>query len=115
MTNPFEELAALINRRMDRFEAQLSEKDKRKQEPVLPEADKFLNVDQAAQLLGLKKGTIYQLVHKRKISYMKTGKKLLFSEKILNQWVESSRKQSDQEIQSEAIKSLSADISDGGK
>ena len=44
MTNPFEELAARMDQRMDRIEALLLERDSRRPEPVLVETEDLLSV-----------------------------------------------------------------------
>ena len=37
-----------------------------------------LNVDQAARFLGLKKGTVYNMISRRVIPYHKLGRRVLF-------------------------------------
>jgi len=102
MTNPFEE----ITTRLTRIENLLLEKESRKPDPVLPVTDKLLNITQASQLINMTKGSLYGLVHKGKVPYSKPGKLLYFSEKELREWVQSGRRQTSQEIQAEALKSL---------
>ena len=111
MTNPFEELAARMDQRMDRIEALLLERDSRRPEPVLVETEDLLSVGQAGQLLNMTTGSIYQLVHHGKIPYMKRGKKLYFSQKELRSWIQAGRHQTIDEIRNEAIKSLHAEKS----
>lgn len=110
MTNPFEELADRLDRRLDRIEALLLEKSNSQlSESILPKKDDLLNIKQAAQLLNMAKGSIYQLVHKGTVPYMKRSKKLYFSEKELRQWLQSGRRQTVQEIQKEAVNALSVE------
>ena len=54
----------------------------------------YLDADQAAEFIKMKKSTIYQLVHKRKIPHNKTGKNLLFNKAELVRWIENSKKDS---------------------
>lgn len=101
MTNPFEEITA----RLERIENLLLKKEIKKSDPVLSEPDKLLNIDQAAQLLKLTRGSIYQLIHKGKIPYSKKGR-LYFSESELRKWINSGRHQTVEEIQEEAMNAL---------
>lgn len=57
--------------------------------------DEILNADQAAELVGLKKSTIYQKVHHGSIPYFKApgGKILQFKRSELLIWLESNRKE----------------------
>ena len=49
----------------------------------------FLNIDEAAEFIKMKKSSIYQLVFQRKIPYCKRGKILLFDKAELVRWIES--------------------------
>jgi len=51
----------------------------------------FLDVNEAANFLRLKKSTLYQLVFKRGIPYYKKTKILLFKKSELIEWVEQKR------------------------
>ena len=51
----------------------------------------FLNVNEAANFLRLKKSTLYQLVFKRGIPFYKKTKILLFKKSELIEWVEQKR------------------------
>jgi excisionase family DNA binding protein len=105
MTNPFEEIAT----QLARIENLLREKEVWKPEPTLPASDKLLTVAQAGQLLNMTKGSMYGLVHQRKVPFCKRGKRLYFSEKELRAWIMSGRRQTIEEIEVEAIKSLGKD------
>lgn len=48
----------------------------------------FLNIDEAAEYIKMKKSSIYQLVFQRKIPYCKRGKILLFNKAELVRWIE---------------------------
>lgn len=48
----------------------------------------FLNIDEAADYIKMKKSSIYQLVFQRKIPYCKRGKILLFEKAELVRWIE---------------------------
>jgi excisionase family DNA binding protein len=49
---------------------------------------KLLNVDQAAHFLGLKKGTLYNMISRKAIPYHKVGRRVLFREAELEAWFE---------------------------
>ena len=68
--------------------------------------DKLLTIKQAAILLNLAVPTIYGLVHRSKIPYMKRNKRLYFSEKELREWIKAGRRQTIQEIRDDAAASL---------
>ena len=53
---------------------------------------RFINVDEAAEYLGLKKNTIYRYVHIRKIPFYKIGSRTQFDISELDEWI-SSRKE----------------------
>jgi excisionase family DNA binding protein len=52
----------------------------------------FLNVIEAAEFLKLKRSTLYQLTHRRKIPFYKTGKKILFKKQDLILFIENTRR-----------------------
>lgn len=58
----------------------------------------FLTLVEAAEILRLKPNTIYSLVHRNEIPYMKTGKKLYFSRADLLAWIKEGRKLTRDEI-----------------
>ena len=45
-----------------------------------------LNIDQAASFLGLKKGTVYNMVSRRTIPFHKVGRRVLFKKEELEAW-----------------------------
>lgn len=51
----------------------------------------ILNVDEAAQLLRLKKSTVYFYVESRRLPHLKVGGKLLFEKTALLEWLLSHR------------------------
>lgn len=48
----------------------------------------LLNVQEAASYLNISASTLYRWIHKKKIEYVKIGSRVLFSEDILNKFVE---------------------------
>jgi excisionase family DNA binding protein len=67
-----------------------------------PEADQLFTIQQAADFLTLSVPTLYNLVSRKEIPYMKKGKRLYFSKEELTSWLRSGRKQTMAEIQTEA-------------
>jgi len=51
------------------------------------QADEWLNADQAAEFLMLKKSTIYKKVHEKSVPYYKIGKNLKFSRNELTAFI----------------------------
>ena len=49
---------------------------------------KPLNIAQAAHFLGLKKGTLYNMISRKAIPYHKVGRRVLFREAELEAWFE---------------------------
>jgi excisionase family DNA binding protein len=63
--------------------------------------EKFLSVEQAAIYLQLAEQTLYGFTSKRKIPFIKKGKKLYFKESELKKWLETGNKKSKSEIEKE--------------
>jgi excisionase family DNA binding protein len=53
---------------------------------TLPEEHKFITVDQLAEMLHLKKSTIYQMVMERRIPYRKAGHRTIFLLSEILEW-----------------------------
>ncbi len=70
------------------------------QEP--PEENTYLNIQQVSELINLAVPTIYGLVHRRHIPFIKRGKKLLFEKEQLTDWLRNARKKTVTEIQKDA-------------
>ena len=64
--------------------------------------NQLLTVKQAVEFLNLQVPTIYGLVHKREIPFMKKGKKLYFSQKELTDYVKTGRQKTTAEIEAES-------------
>jgi excisionase family DNA binding protein len=80
--------------------------------PNLPDetGEQFLNVKEAAKLLHLAIKSVYTLVAKRKIPFMKREQKLYFKKSELSQWIEDGRKKTMAEIEADAVSSLASGI-----
>ena len=60
-----------------------------------------IGIEEACQLIGKAKPTIYTLVRKRVLPCYKNGKKLYFFEDELLEWIAKGKKKTMQEIESE--------------
>jgi len=96
-------VATLINEVSEVKRLLLKKED---QQPV-EQAEKFLNIKEAAQFLNLTVPTIYSKVSKRELPCMKRGKRLYFSSTELMEYIKDGRKKSYAEIEQEAEKYLS--------
>lgn len=56
------------------------------------DGENYLDITQASGYLKLSKSTIYRHVGNKEIPFYKSGRKLLFKEAELSEWVENSRK-----------------------
>jgi excisionase family DNA binding protein len=70
------------------------------QEPQ--EENTYLNIQQVSELINLAVPTIYGLVHRRQIPFIKRGKKLLFEKQDITDWLQKARKKTVSEIQKDA-------------
>lgn len=71
----------------------------KKREP-LPAEDSLLTILEAAGFLRLQVPTLYGLVHKSQIPYMKKSKRLYFSKDELTAWLKAGRRKTVSEIKS---------------
>ncbi len=66
-------------------------------------SNKPFNLNEAAVYLGLPPSTIYQLTAKREIPHKKLGKRLVFLQKELDDWILSKQKKTRQDIENEGL------------
>lgn len=101
MTNPFETIAA----RLSNIEGLLL--DIKHGEPKQSTTtDRLMTIKEAAAFINLSPATVYNLVMRRQIPYMKNRQRLYFSEKDLRTWIEAGRQKTLEEIESEAKESM---------
>ncbi|MEI7501532.1 MAG: helix-turn-helix domain-containing protein [Bacteroidota bacterium] len=72
--------------------------------------EQFLDIKEAAKLLHLAVKSVYALVAKRKIPFMKREQKLYFLKSELSQWIKDGRMKTISEIESDAVHSLASGI-----
>lgn len=81
------------------FTKEQLEEVRQKWAEILQPLKEFMTVEEIAQYLGLSKSAIYKITSKREIPhYNPGGKKLYFKRTEVNQWIESGRVASDEEI-----------------
>ena len=70
-------------------------------------AKEVLNLEEAANFLGIAKSTLYKMTHENRIPFYKPAGKLIYFEKsVLLEWIRSNRIMSEAELQEEARKKL---------
>ena len=70
-------------------------------------AKEVLNLEEAANFLGIAKSTLYKMTHENRIPFYKPAGKLIYFEKsVLFEWIRSNRIMSEAELQEEARKKL---------
>ncbi len=72
------------------------------QTPIVSQKRIPINIEEACQIIGKAKPTVYALVRKRMIPCYKNGKKLYFFEDELLDWISKGKKKTLQEIEFEA-------------
>lgn len=97
MKNPFEELANQIHELKELLLDNLS-----KHRTISSSEEELLTIEEAAQMLHIAVPTIYGLVNRRAIPFMKKSKRLYFSKKELTEWIQQSRRKTSDEIAEEA-------------
>lgn len=89
MNNPFES----IDKRLSNIEALLL--DIKHPEPR-PEPSDRIGLAEACTITGLSKPAIYKLTSLKQLPHMKFGRRLVFSRRALNAWVEENTKSPEQ-------------------
>lgn len=100
--NPFQEIAD----RLSRIENILTTVSKQKEPATVNPNDKFLRIQDAAEILKLSVPTLYGLVHFRTIPFFKRGKYLYFTREDLYNYLESGRRMNADEIKKATNDSL---------
>ena len=94
-----------VYQKLENIERLLLEKNE--QQPT-DQADQLLTIDEAGELLHLKKPTLYSKVSKGELpGVCKQGKRLYFQKQSLIDWIKSSQRKSNAEIEAEAEAFLS--------
>jgi excisionase family DNA binding protein len=97
MENPFE----LILERLNTIENLL--RSSKKIDPVLiAPVNEIFNMVQAADYLGLAKSTVYKMTSSRLIPHSKIGKKIVFKQNEIDDWITKHKIKTREEIEQEA-------------
>lgn len=94
MENPFE----LIFQKLEAIEKLLKEK----QTCVAPDTETILNMDQAAEFIGISKATLYGYTSSSKVPHYRNGKFICFKRSELQDWITRFRVKTTEEIEQEA-------------
>ena len=99
MENPFE----IIEQRLNNIENQLSELLKMAKAPILKEVtEEIMTVEQLSDYLTIARQTIYEKCSKKEIPYFKAGKRLYFKKSVINDWINSGRRYTTDELMQQA-------------
>lgn len=104
----FTQMSAADIRQLFREELQAYFASTKKDSAQANEPEDLLNIEQAGEIVNLKRSTIYRLIGKRAIPFSKQGKKVYFQKSELIAWVKSGRKKTNAEIAAEADAFLSS-------
>lgn len=96
----FENLPKAVARLADEI-AEIKSLVEKGQTPVALTKRTPIGIDEACQIIGKAKPTIYTLVRNRQLPCYKNGKKLYFFEDELLEWIAKGKKKTMQEIESE--------------
>ena len=95
-----------MNLEQERKIAELQERVNRL-ENLCYAAKEVLNLEEAANFLGVAKSTLYKMTHLNQLPYFKpAGKLIFFEKKALLDWVRGARAMSEEEIRLEAANRL---------
>ncbi len=77
-----------------------------KSNPENTDSKELLTVADLSQLLGIAKQTVYDKIVRKEIPYHKTGKKLLFRRSEIDEWIDSKRVKTLDEMKRDVAKIL---------
>ena len=99
MENPFE----IIEQRLKNIENQLSELVEMTKAPILKGvSEEIMTVEQLSDYLTIARQTIYEKCSKKEIPYFKAGKRLYFKKSVINDWINSGRRYTTDELMQQA-------------
>jgi len=95
MENPFE----TIDKRLERIEILLEKLVTQQNDNSEISYNKPMTAKELGIYLNLSVYTIYGLVHKRSIPFIKKGNRLYFQKKVIDEWLENSRQLTREELE----------------
>ena len=66
----------------------------------------FLSIQELSEIINLAVPSIYGLVHRKQIPYIKRGKKLIFEKTKIEEWLKNGRRKTKEEIDLEVEEQL---------
>lgn len=99
------EAVTMLTKEVSELKALLLKKSE--QQPIQPQQEIPIYIDEAAKILGIVKPTLYSKVSKREIPFHKRGKKLYFFKSDLLNYIKAGKRKSSAEIEAEADAYLS--------
>ena len=103
MENPFE----TIDKRLERIELLLEKLVTQQNNNYQISNNKPMTAKELGIYLNLSVYTIYGLVHKRSIPFIKKGKRLYFQKMVIDEWLEHSRQLTRKELEEKTDEYLS--------
>jgi excisionase family DNA binding protein len=98
--NPFD----VLNERLQNIENLILKfQNSEPQQTEVDKQDDLMNIDEASEFLGLTKQTLYLMVMRRAIPYMKPSKRLYFSKKALTEYIKNYSVKTIAEVETEAL------------
>jgi excisionase family DNA binding protein len=67
---------------------------------------KYLRIDELSEYIKLSRSSIYKMTMGNKIPFIKTGKKLLFNQEAIDQWLEQFAQPTVQELKNNSVNIL---------
>lgn len=101
-TNPFQDL----NDRLDQIETVLKSLTLLPSDSSLTFEEQPITITEAAEITHLAKATIYGLTHKKIVPHFRRGRRLFFLRSELIAWIKAGRRQTLDEIRTDAAHSL---------
>ena len=98
MENPFD----LILNRLDSIESLLKELKSQPVKAADSTAFEIMNINQAAEYIGIAKSTMYKFTSCRMIPHFKQGKKIYFKKSELDEWITKNKVMTREEIEIKA-------------
>lgn len=98
MENPFE----IINQRLERIEQLLDKLVSQKENDSKSTDNKPMTAKELGTYLNLSVYTVYGLVHKHSIPFIKKGKRLYFQKKVIDEWLDQSKQLTKDELYEKA-------------
>jgi excisionase family DNA binding protein len=74
--------------------------------PEKRQSDKVLSIEEVAEYIGMKACSIYGMIHRKSIPYIKMGRLVKFEKHKIDEWLHSSRRKTSKEISAEADRYL---------